>query len=278
MPNLKVCKNCHQTIVSTARTCPYCGAKQNQMPIWAIVVGVFLLVAVIANVLNQPTQPEVKVSTEPPLSSSALERSQPPTAPTEANDTEKEPSGVTGVEVQRDGVYGEKIDDFIYELDSNRVVLKSPRSPFNKKNNLLEINSTYSIDGKTYTTDLLDFRMSSAFETLILDEGIEEVSTSIFNSSDIKKVFFPKSMTNVFDYTLAYIYVKDGQKVKIYYAGTQDEWANIFTEYKRTAVEDAEWGYDKGVAMADWVNEKVGVQYDSELFEYFFSATPDDLK
>jgi len=71
MPNLKVCKNCHQTIVSTARTCPYCGAKQNQMPIWAIVVGVLLLVCVIANVLNRPTQPEVRTSAEVSDTSSA---------------------------------------------------------------------------------------------------------------------------------------------------------------------------------------------------------------
>ena len=66
--------------------------------------------------------------------------------------------------------------------------------------------------------------------------------------------------------------------IKIYYAGTQDDWAQIFTEYKRTKVEDAEFGEEMGEALADKLNEMIGSEYDSSLFEYFFSASPDDLK
>ena len=100
-----------------------------------------------------------------------------------------------------------------------------------------------------------------------------------FNSCDVQKVFFPKSMINVTDKTLSYLNPKeDGDLIQIYYAGTQDDWGNIFTEYKRTKVEDAEFGEELGTSIADKINSMLGSDYDSSEFEYYFSASPDDLK
>ena len=71
---------------------------------------------------------------------------------------------------------------------------------------------------------------------------------------------------------------EDGDLIQVYYAGTQDDWGNIFTEYKRTKVEDSEFGEEMGQSIADKLNEMMGSKYDSSEFEYYFSASPDDLK
>ena len=76
----------------------------------------------------------------------------------------------------------------------------------------------------------------------------------------------------------AYYPKEDGDLIQIYYAGTQDDWGNIFTEYKRTKVEDAEFGEELGTSIADKINSMLGGDYDSSEFEYYFSASPDDLK
>lgn len=181
---------------------------------------------------------------------------------------------VVGVEVENQG---NPVDDFFYSLTDGTIMLES----CNTHKSTLTIYPTYTVDGKEYTTDLSNFQIgigNSSIDTLILSEGITEVKTSIFNSCDIQKVYFPKSMVNVYDYTLSYLRPKkDTDRIKIYYGGTQDEWSNIFTEYKRTKVEDAEFGYELGEALADKANEVIGSKYDSSLFEYYFSANPDDL-
>lgn len=191
---------------------------------------------------------------------------------------QNEVQGVTGIAVVKseDDTYG-SINDFRYEISDNEVSLKS----YAGKEEVLEIKTSYIINDIEYKTDLSDFQIgigNSKVKTLILDDGFTQVQNAIFNSCDVEKIYFPKSMTNVYDYTLAYLHPDDGQTIKIYYEGTQDEWLSIFTEYKRTDVDDAEWGAEKGKAWADKINEMVGVEYDSSLFEYFFSASPDDLK
>lgn len=198
-----------------------------------------------------------------------------PTSEAQTTDN-SEIQGVTGIEVQKSASeqYG-VISDFDYEISGNYVMLDS----YDGKCKILEIKPSYDIDGTEYTVDLSNFQVkSNSVETLILDEGITGVMTSIFNSCDVKSVYFPKSITNVYDYTLSYLHPDEGNTIKIYYGGTQDEWSNIFTEYKRTKVEDAEFGEEMGTALADKINEMIGSEYDSSLFEYFFSANPDDLK
>ena len=184
--------------------------------------------------------------------------------------------GVRNVEVVKDVAYGE-ITEFDYEIFADKVLLES----FNGKNKIVEIKPSYNIDGINYQTDLSEFQVgigNNTMDTIIFGEGITEIPNNIFNSSDIKKVYFPKTMTVVYDKALSYLHPDEGELIQIYYGGTQDEWAQIFTEYQRTKVEDAEFGEELGTALADKLNEMMGSSYDSSEFEYFFSATPDDLK
>lgn len=170
----------------------------------------------------------------------------------------------------------ETLDEFSYEIDGNTISLNQ----YNGNNETLEILSAYGIDGKEYATKLSDFQVgigNSTVKTLILDDGITEIKASIFNSCEVEKIFFPKSMTLIYDNTLSYLHPRDGQTVGIYYAGTEEEWANIFTEYQRKDIKDAEFGEEMGVAAADKLNEMMGAEYDSSLFEYHFSAQPSDL-
>lgn len=189
---------------------------------------------------------------------------------------ETEAEGVTNVEVVKEDPYG-TIDEFTYKISGSEVFLES----FDAKNKIIEIKPSYDIDGTTYTTNLSDFQVgigNDSVETVILDEGITNINDSAFNSCAVKKVFFPKSMQIVYDKTLSYLNPDEGELIQIYYAGTQDEWANIFKEYVRTKVGDAESAEEIGTSLGDKVNEMFTDGYNGSEYEYFFSASPDTLK
>jgi hypothetical protein len=169
--------------------------------------------------------------------------------------------GVTGVEVKKDDSekYG-TISDFDYDIEGSTVKLHG----YDGKCKVLEILPTYNIDGTDYLY----------VESIIFQEGITEIYDTIFNSCDVQKVFFPKSMENVTDKALSYLSPKEnGDLIQIYYAGTQDDWGNIFTEYKRTKVEDSEFGEEMGESIADKLNEMMGSKYDSSEFESINTLT-----
>lgn len=169
--------------------------------------------------------------------------------------------------------YG-SIEDFSYKLSGDKVLLNRYKGDAK----VLEIKNTYKIENKKYKTDISNFQVNSKHvETLIIDEGFTEVYTAIFNSCSVKHIYFPNSMKNVYDYTLSYLHPDDGEMINIYYAGTNKKWKKIFTKYERTNVKDAK-SSQKGIAIADKLNEMLGSNYDSSLFEYHFSANIDDIK
>lgn len=161
--------------------------------------------------------------------------------------------------------------DLRYDIEDDRIIIKS----YKGKNETLEIAASYKIDGVTYKTDLSDAQFrNDRIKTIIFDEGITEFQTSIFiSSSKIENIYFPKSVLCVYDYTLGYLNPKDDQQISIHYAGTQEEWEQIFTKYQRTKVSDAD-ADNWGEALADALNEKTGVTtYDSAKFVYYFAES-----
>lgn len=187
------------------------------------------------------------------------------------DDNVKEP--VTGVEVTK---MNPPISNFSYHTYDDLVVLER----YKGNDEIVDIFPTYEIDSVTYKTDLSEFMIglfNSTAKTVIFEEGITEVYGPIFNSCDVQSVYFPLSMELVYDNTLSYLHPETG-RIKIYYAGTQEQWGNIFTEYTRTLVSEAEFGGEMGTALADAVNSKFGSSYDSSEFAYYFESSPDDLR
>lgn len=178
-----------------------------------------------------------------------------------------------------------KLSEFEYEISGKKVFLKE----YNGENEILFIKSKYKNRGKTYKTDLSDFQIgigNSTVRFLILGNGIKKVDDAIFNSCDVERVYFPKTMKTVYDNTVGFLNPKDGEKIHIYYGGTKDEWKSIFKKYERQTVKEA-WnssdrGEEKGEAVgksvADKLNEWMGAGYHKEDFEYHCSVSMDDLE
>lgn len=179
---------------------------------------------------------------------------------------------VVGVEVTTNKV--DPIEYFTYSIDGDSVVLES----YKGHDSVLELLPSYEIEGVEYKTDLSKLELKvNTIETIIFADGIEEINTFIFNSSKAKSVFFPKSMTLVYDYSLAFLHPDDGELINIYYAGTQDDWADIFTEYVRKSFSEMGSLSELGTVVSDKINDAVGTHYDSSLFAYYFSASVEDL-
>lgn len=201
------------------------------------------------------------------------------TTETKEHSTKKEPKGKTGIEVKKsaDEKYG-KISEFSYDISGGTIKLKK----YNGKCKILEISPKYKVDGKTYKTDLSKFQVgigNNRVESIIFKNGIKSIYDATFNSTNIKKVFFPSTMKRVDDKTLSYLHNSDGkEKIKIYYAGTEKDWYNIFKEYQRKTVSQAKSAEEVGESVADKINEIAGGDYNSKNYEFFFSASPNDLK
>lgn len=167
------------------------------------------------------------------------------------------------------------IEHFDYDIKDDLIILKE----YNGESETLEIKSSYTIDGISYKTDLSEFQVSNRkVLAIIFDDGIEEIKVSIFNGSGgINKIFFPNSINVIYDYTLAYLHPEEGNKVQIYYAGTESEWNKVFTEYTHVVGTDG-LAETAGQAAADFLNGFIGVEYDSTNFEYYFSASINDIK
>lgn len=173
------------------------------------------------------------------------------------------------------------IADFEYDISDENVDLKE----YNGKLKYLYIQPAYEVNGKTYKTNLSDFWLNNdKVKLVIFGNGIKEVNDSVFNSSEVESVYFPKTMQVVYDKTLDYLHSED-EKIQIYYEGTEDEWNSIFAEYERQTVEEAwnssedmeEKGSAVGKSLADKLNSMMG-SYDDSEFEYHYSVSEDSLE
>lgn len=193
------------------------------------------------------------------------------------NQSEEQPQEKTGEKIEKAKEEKIKIEDFSYEIKDDKILLKS----YNSNNETLEIKSSYEIDGKKYKTDLSEFVAGSGqgkTRKIIFPKGTNNLYTAVFNSCDANKIYFPKSMKTIYDYTLSYLQSGNDGKIQIYYAGTKKQWKKIFKKYKRKTLSEAESPEEKGTAIADKINEMMGDGYDGDRFEYFFEAKPEDLK
>lgn len=162
-----------------------------------------------------------------------------------------------------------QIEDFKYSIDnSGNLSLEE----YSGKNSTLKIESSYDVNGTTYpVTNLNNFQIgigNRTIDTFIISSGITEINNSIFNSCKVNKIYFPKSLSIIYDDTLAYL---SEDKIDIYYEGTEDDWNNIFTEY--TGSEDANAGQE----LAEKLNSYIGHKYDSSKFTFHYESDITDI-
>ena len=167
-----------------------------------------------------------------------------------------------------------EMDDFEYELSGDQLKLLQ----YNGNNESLVIDADYKIQNVGYKTNLSNFQIGSGVRTLVISEGITEVYDAIFNSSDVEKVYLPKSLGSITDKALSYLH---GDKpIELYYGGSEEQWNSILEHYVSPGVTES-WkpgNYeDAGAALADKINKMVGSDYDPSKFNFHFNSNPAEL-
>ncbi len=183
--------------------------------------------------------------------------------------------GETDVAYSGYKVTSDSIDAFKYEIIDNRVILHGMSSSF--KGDSVIIQPQYEIDNILYQTDLSDFQVgigNSGVKHIEFAEGITMINDAVFNSCDVEEVVFPISLESIDDKLLSYLHPEDGEKIQIYYAGSENDWNRIFSVYEAQSVSEAEWGEEKGIALADKLNKLMGSDYNPGDFEFHFDYLP----
>ena len=174
------------------------------------------------------------------------------------------------------------LSKFEHQKSDDSMILKS----YDGKSKVLYIQPEYEVNDKNYTTDLSEFVLdTNKVKFLILGDGIKTINNAVFNFSDVESVYFPESMEVVYDATLNYLHPDEGEKIQIYYGGTEEEWNSIFTKYQRQTAKEAldssddpyEQGAALGASIADKLNSMMG-SYSASDFEYLYSVSESDLE
>ena len=132
------------------------------------------------------------------------------------------------------------IDKFDYYLDGDYVYLKD----YNGRDKKVKIGTSYEIEGKTYKVapEIEGLFALSSVTSVILPEGITSMPSNTFNSSGIKYVYIPKSLQPGEDSYGFYGYFHDVEKV--YYGGSEEEWAALTHNKARADIDVKEIVYN----------------------------------
>lgn len=127
------------------------------------------------------------------------------------------------------------IDNFEYYIRDNTIFLTDYIGDEEK----VWINSEYIIDGETYTVgDSLGslFSLGSVY-SVILPEGVTQVSGSIFNSCGVKYIYIPQSLISDdgSGWYPWYGYLFDVDRV--FYGGSEEQWQEITNYTERSDID-----------------------------------------
>lgn len=115
------------------------------------------------------------------------------------------------------------LDDFDYYIDGTEIYLKR----YNGDNEKVRIASTYTIDGTEM--NVVSLKGAVFFcgdeESIIVPEGVTNIDSNAFNSSDVAFIYLPKTLTKVESTFWGYFHDVE----KIYYGGTEEEWNKLCT-------------------------------------------------
>lgn len=177
-------------------------------------------------------------------------------------------------EIQKTDVFT-PIEDFAYNLVDGSIELQK----YTGNDETVYIGSQYEIDGTEYTLTKVTGAMffGNKVKKVIFSEGIQEIEHAIFNTSKVEKVFFPSTMTCVYDDSLAYI---SRSLTDIYYGGAEDQWNEIYTAYETGSVSDSIKNNDfenAGAAAANKLNALIGHDFDISSVTMHYNASESEL-
>lgn len=168
------------------------------------------------------------------------------------------------------------IDDFKYTLTENELTLQKCSG----SDDIIYVANQYSIDGNTYNVTKLDGAMffNSKVKTVILANGIGEISHALFNGAQIEHLYIPNSLKCIYDDSLAYI---SRSLTDIYFGGTEEEWNQIYTSYDAGSISENVENSNlegAGAAAADKLNALIGhSEFDISTIEIHYNASETDL-
>lgn len=146
------------------------------------------------------------------------------------------------------------ISKFDYSIEDGKLILNK----YKGREKFVIINDSYTVEETVYE--------------------VNEIAHTIFNGCSASVVYLPKTLSCVYDDTLAYL---NAEHVELYFGGSEEDWNRIFTQYEKASAAE-KWNEGDaegaGVALADKLNAKFGHKYDESKFSYHFNATMMDIK
>ncbi len=136
------------------------------------------------------------------------------------------------------------------------------------------IADKYTVDGETY---IIANTVENLFEnrdvfSVILPEGITQISSSIFSGSDVKYVYIPKSLESDDDSGLGSWYSRLHNTVRVFYGGCEDDWLELTNYVERSSIDVVQIIYDVTI---DELPEKHGQvpTYRSPFYDHKYRPT-----
>lgn len=132
------------------------------------------------------------------------------------------------------------IEDFKYYLDGGKVYLQDYTGHEHK----VKIGNSYEIDGKEYAVadTIEDLFCLNRVDSIILPEGIVTMPNNTFNSCGAEYLYLPKSLKTTDENYDFYTYLNDVKK--IYYGGSEEEWAELTNNAERVDIDAIEIIYN----------------------------------
>ena len=111
------------------------------------------------------------------------------------------------------------LDDFKYYIENGEIHLKD----YKGKSDKVRIAGTYIVNGKSCTVVELDstFALDNVI-SVVVPEGVREMSINVFNSCGIKYVYLPSTLKEWNGWN----YFHDMKK--IYYGGSETQWKSLY--------------------------------------------------
>ena len=162
---------------------------------------------------------------------------------------------------------GTSLDNFDFEIKNDTIQLNE----YKGEDADVFIDATYELNGKTYTTDASRFMVglfNKVAKSVFFAEGITEIYRPVFNSCAVYKFYLPKSLTYLDPDVLSYFSSREPKPIKLYYAGTQEEFESLL----RAGFQKN----NKDVKDVESINVYVGLGFNSADFDFIFEATPED--